>query len=270
MNRDRIILFTGLTIITLLLILSLIGPHLNKWTYYEQTLQRANEAPSWEYWFGTDSLGRDLFTRVWVGLRISFMIGIAASLISVVIGTIYGAVAGYFGGILDELMMKLVEILYSIPFLIYVILLVLLMEPGIKTIMIALVVVCWLGTARVVRGEVVRLKEMDFVLAAHSIGASYWRIIFYHLIPGAAGPIIIMFTVTIPEIILAEAILSFLGLGVSIPKASLGYLINDGFQSIRSYPYQLLFPAALITLVMLGFNLAADGLRTILDPNDNL
>ncbi|WP_051533906.1 ABC transporter permease [Desulfitibacter alkalitolerans] len=267
MNRDRIILYTGLTIVTLLLLLSLIGPYLNKWTYYEQTLQRANEAPGWEYWFGTDALGRDLFTRVWVGLRISFIIGIAASLISVVVGTVYGAIAGYFGGILDEVMMKLVEILYSIPFLIYVILLLLIMEPGIKTIIIALIIVCWLGTARIVRGEIVRLKEMDFVLAAHSIGASNWRIIFYHLIPGAAGSIIIMLTITIPEVILAEAILSFLGLGVSAPKASLGYLINDGFQSIRSYPYQLVFPAAVITLAMLGFNLTADGLRSFIDPN---
>ncbi len=194
------------------------------------------------------------------------MIGITASIISVVIGTVYGAIAGYFGGLLDEIMMKFVEVLYSIPFLVYVILLLIILEPGIKTIMIALVVVCWLGTARIVRGEVVRLKEMDFILAAYSIGASYWRIIFYHLIPSAIGPIIVMLTVTIPEIILAEAVLSFLGLGVSTPKASLGYLINEGFQSIRSYPYQLFFPAGVLTVAMLGFNIVADGLRRILDP----
>lgn len=266
MNRDKITLFSGLTIITLLLIMSVIGPHLNQWTYYEQVLQRANEPPGWQYWFGTDALGRDLFTRVWTGLRISFIVGIAASLISVVFGTIYGAVAGYFGGILDEIMMKLVEIFYSIPFLIYVILLLLLMEPGMKSIITALIIVCWLGTARVVRGEIVYLKERDFVLAAHSIGASSWRIIFYHLIPSAGGSIIVMLTITIPEVILTEAILSFLGLGVSVPKASLGYLINDGFQSIRSYPYQLFFPAAVLTMTILGFNLVADGLRSFVDP----
>jgi len=268
-KMDRVLLIAGLSIIALLLIMALIGPYLNSWTYYEQVLQRANESPSSQYWFGTDSLGRDLFTRVWIGLRISFMIGIIASIISVVIGTIYGAIAGYFGGLLDEIMMKLVEILYSIPFLVYVILLLLIMEPGIKTIMVALVVVCWLGTARIVRGEIVRLKEMDFILAAYSIGANYWRIIFYHLIPSAIGPIIVMVTVTIPEIILAEAVLSFLGLGISTPKASLGFLINEGFQSIRSYPYQLFFPAVLLTLSMLGFNMLADGLRRILDPSVN-
>lgn len=266
MVKDKISFLIGLSLISILLVMAIVGPHLNHWTYFEQVLQRANEAPSAEYWFGTDSLGRDLFTRLWIGMRISFLIGILAGLISVLIGTIYGSIAGYFGGLIDEVMMKIVEILYSIPFLIYVILLMLMMEPGIKTIVTALIIVCWLGTARIVRGEIVRLKGLDFVLAAYSIGASSWRIIFYHLIPNAIGPIIVMLAVTIPEIMFTEAVLGFLGLGVSTPMASLGSLINEGFQSIRSYPWQLFFPAALITLSMLGFNMAADGLRSLLDP----
>ncbi|WP_366924561.1 ABC transporter permease [Metallumcola ferriviriculae] len=256
----------GLIIILLLITMAIIGPHLNKWSYSEQVLANANEAPSSEYWFGTDSLGRDLFTRVWYGARISLMIGFITSVSSILVGTIYGSISGYFGGRVDDIMMRIVEIFYGVPFLLYVILLMLIMEPGLKTIIIALGAVYWMGTARIVRGQVLKLKQEEFVLAAKTLGGSAARIILRHLIPNSMGPIIVMMTLTIPEAIFTEAFLSFLGLGVGVPKASWGYLANDGIQAIRSFPWQLLFPAFFISLTMLAFNLLGDGLRDVSDP----
>lgn len=256
----------GLTAVFILVLLAFIGPHLNHWSYSDQILKNANQPPSSSYWFGTDSLGRDLFTRVWHGARISLLIGFVTGVCSVVIGTIYGSIAGYLGGKIDEAMMKIIETLYSIPFLLYVILIMLVLEPGAKTVIIALAIVCWLGTARIVRGQVLKLKEEEYILAADVLGISRLRIIMRHLIPNVMGPIFVMLTVIIPEAIFAEAFLSFLGLGVSVPAASLGYLINEGIQVIRLYPWQLLYPAVLISIIILSFNLIADGLRDALDP----
>jgi oligopeptide transport system permease protein len=258
--------FISLMLIIILLIMALIGPYLNSWRYTDQVLPNANKPPSIEYWFGTDALGRDLFTRVWYGARISLMIGLATGFISAVIGAIYGSISGYAGGKIDGVMMKLVEIFYSIPFLLYVIFLSLLIEPGVKAIIAALSAVCWLGTARVVRGQVLKLREEEFVLAARLLGASRTRIIFRHIIPNVSGPLLVMTALIIPEAIFAEAFLSFLGLGASAPVASLGYLIKDGMQGIRSYPWQLFFPAAFVSLMMLGFHRVSDGLRDALDP----
>ncbi|MBO8170123.1 MAG: ABC transporter permease [Thermoanaerobacteraceae bacterium] len=262
-NRAALV---GLVIISLLVVMAIIGPYLNEWSYSDQVLSEANQPPSSKYWFGTDALGRDLFTRVWHGARISLLIGFVTSITSITIGTIYGSISGFFGGKVDEIMMRIVEIFYGIPFLLYVILLMLVMEPGLKTIIIALGAVYWLSTARIVRGQVLKLKEEEFVLAARTLGASTSRIILRHLIPNTMGPIIVMMTLTIPEAIFSEAFLSFLGLGVSVPKASWGYLANDGIKAIRSYPWQLFFPAFFISLTMLAFNLLGDGLRDALDP----
>ena len=256
----------GLGIIIFLVIMAIIGPFLNPWGYSDQVLADSNQAPNSEYWFGSDSLGRDLFTRVWHGARISLMIGFITSISSIVIGTIYGSISGYLGGRVDDIMMRVVEVFYGIPFLLYVILLMLIMEPGLNTIIIALVAVYWMSTARIVRGQVLKLKEEEFVLAARTLGGSTRRIIMRHLIPNTMGPIIVMMTLTIPEAIFSEAFLSFLGLGVSVPKASWGYLASDGIKAIRSYPWQLLFPAFFISLTMLAFNLLGDGLRDALDP----
>ncbi len=256
----------GLTIIVILIIMAIIGPHLNEFTYSYQVLSKANQPPNGEYWFGTDTLGRDLFTRIWHGARISLIIGFVTSISSILIGTIYGSISGYFGGKVDDIMMRIVEIFYGIPFLLYVILLMLVMEPGLKTIIIALAAVCWMSTARIVRGQVLKLKEEEFILAARTLGGSTTRIILRHLIPNTMGPIIVMMTLLIPEAIFAEAFLSFLGLGVSVPKASWGYLASDGIKAIRSYPWQLMFPSFFISLTMLAFNLLGDGLRDALDP----
>lgn len=256
----------GLIIILLLTTMAAVGPMISGYTYDEQVLSRTNEPPTGEHWFGTEQLGRDLFTRVWWGARVSLFIGFATAFIVMVIGVTYGGISGYLGGWVDEIMMRVVEILYSVPFLLYVILLMMIMEPGLKTILIALGAVYWLPMARVVRGQVLSLKEQEFVLAARALGASPWRIIFRHLIPNAMGPILVFTTLAIPEAIFTEAWLSFLGLGVSAPFASWGSLADDGIKAVRSYPWELFFPAFFISLTILAFNIFGDGLRDALDP----
>lgn len=256
----------GLVVILLLTTMAIVGPMVSGHTYDNQVLTRTNESPSNEHWFGTEQLGRDLFTRVWWGARVSLFIGFATAFIVMVIGVTYGGISGYLGGWVDEIMMRVVEIMYSVPFLLYVILLMMLMEPGLKTILISLGAVYWMPMARVVRGQVLSLKEQEFVLAARALGASPWRIIFRHLIPNAMGPILVFTTLAIPEAIFAEAWLSFLGLGVSAPFASWGSLADEGIKAVRSYPWELFFPALFISLTILAFNLFGDGLRDALDP----
>ena len=256
----------GLGIVLLLALLAATGPYLSGHTYYDQDLQMVSQAPSSSYWFGTDALGRDLFTRVWYGARISLTIGLATSLICLVLGVLYGGISGYAGGRVDEVMMRLVEVLYSIPFLLYVILLMVLFEPGLKTIFLALGLVYWLNMARIVRGQVLALKEQEYVLAARLLGAGAGRILLRHLIPNTTGPILVTMTLLIPEAIFAEAFLSFLGLGVSAPMASWGVLASEGLLGLRNYPWQLFFPAVFISLTMLAFNFIGDGLRDALDP----
>jgi len=257
---------SGLVLIVLLTVMAVIGPYISGHGYAEQHLSLANHPPDGTYWFGTDSLGRDLFTRVWIGARISLTIGLVTSVICLVIGVLYGGVSGYFGGRVDEIMMRIVEVLYGIPFMLYVILLMVIMHPGLKTILIALGVTYWLDMARIVRGQVLALKEQEYVLAARSLGAGTWRILTRHLIPNTMGPIIVTMTLLIPNAIFTEAFLSFLGLGVSAPMASWGSLASDGINSLNTYPWQLFFPAVLISLTMLAFNFLGDGLRDALDP----
>ncbi|NLI12474.1 ABC transporter permease [Pelotomaculum propionicicum] len=261
---------TGLIIIGLLVLMSVIGPCMSGHTYYDQDLSMVNRAPNSIYWFGTDALGRDLFTRVWWGARISLFIGLLTSVTCLVIGVLYGGISGYLGGRADEIMMRLVEVLLSIPFLLYVILLIILFEPGLKAIFLALGLVCWLNMARIVRGQVLSLKEREYVLAARLLGISKWRILSRHLIPNAMGPIIVTATLLVPEAIFTEAFLSFLGLGVSSPQASWGVLASEGMHGLRNYPWQLFFPAFLISLTMFAFNFVGDGLRDAMDPRGGL
>ncbi|MFY9140219.1 MAG: ABC transporter permease [Thermacetogeniaceae bacterium] len=258
----------GLVIVLIMIVMAIVGPYLTPYSYDTQNLtaEYTNQPPSSAHWFGTDDLGRDLFTRVWHGARVSLLIGFLSALVQFVIGVTYGGISGYIGGWVDEVMMRIVEILSGIPFLLYVILLMVILEPGLKTILIALGVVYWLSMARLVRGQVLALKEQEYVLAARALGASQWRIIFRHLIPNCMGPILVYSTLAIPEAIFAEAWLSFLGLGVSAPAASLGMLVSDGIGAIRLYPYQLFFPAFFISLTILAFNILGDGLRDALDP----
>ncbi|WP_050614317.1 oligopeptide ABC transporter permease [Bacillus testis] len=218
------------------------------------------------YWFGTDSLGRDLFTRLWKGTQISLYIAFLAAVIDMVIGVAYGAISGYFGGKLDNVMQRITEILMGIPNLVVVILMILVFKPGILSITIALSITGWVSMARVVRAQVMKLKEQEYVLASRTLGGSHSKIIFKHLVPNLAGVIIINTMFTIPSAIFFEAFLSFIGLGLQAPHASLGTLIDDGFKSLLTYPHQLIYPAIAISLIMICFNMVADGLRDALDP----
>lgn len=256
----------SLVFLILLGIMAIIGPYLLPYKYSDQNLMMTNKPPSLEHWFGTDYLGRDLFVRTWMGARISLTIGIAAALLDGIIGVIYGGISGYFGGQVDNVMMRIVDILYGIPYLILVILLMLVMGPGIVTIITAMVITGWVGMARLVRGQVLQLKEHEFVMAAKTLGASPGRIIMKHLIPNTLGPIIVSITFDVPAAIFTEAFLSYIGLGVQPPLASWGTLANDATNVLLMYPYQLFFPAFFISITMLSFNLLGDGLRDALDP----
>ena len=256
----------GLGIITVLFCAALIGPVLSHHSYSDQDLLQANFPPNSDHWFGTDNLGRDLFIRVLYGARISLSIGIVASLLNLTVGVVYGGIAGLAGGKLDRFMMNIVDILYSVPVLLYVILLMVVLKPGLTNIFIALGIAYWLQMARIVRGQVLTIKEQEYVLAAKTMGASQWRILFRHLIPNSMGVIIVTMTLAIPEAIFTEAFLSFIGLGVAAPMASWGVLASDGIASLRSYPFQLFFPAMAISITMLAFNFLGDGLRDAFDP----
>lgn len=218
------------------------------------------------YVFGTDYLGRDMFIRVIYGGRISLTVGFVAAFLNFVIGVLYGGIAGYFGGRIDNIMMRIVDIIGSIPTLLYVILLMVIMPPGLGTIIIALSITHWLGMARIVRGQVLSLKEQEFVLAAQTLGASTSRIMLKHLIPNIMGPVMVSVTMQVPAAIFTEAFLSFVGLGISAPKASWGALCNDALAGLFTYPYQLFYPAIAISVTILAFNLFGDGLRDALDP----
>lgn len=218
------------------------------------------------YIWGTDNLGRDLFIRVVQGGRISLIVAFVAAFVNFIIGVLYGGISGYFGGKVDNIMMRIVDIISSIPTLLYVILLMVIMENGLLPIIVALSATYWLGMARLVRGQVLSLKEQEFVMAAQTLGASTKRIMLKHLIPNIMGPIMVSITMQIPNAIFTEAFLSFVGLGISAPMASWGSLCNDALTAFMTYPYQLFFPALTISVTILAFNLFGDGLRDALDP----
>ncbi|MGE5529319.1 MAG: ABC transporter permease [Patescibacteria group bacterium] len=264
-NRAAMI---GLALIIALFLLAAVGPYLCPFSYSDQqlTAEGINQPPSLTHWFGTDNLGRDLFVRVLYGARISLAVGIFASLIILVIGVLYGGLSGYLGGKVDNVMMRVVDILYGVPLVLIVILLMVIFQPGLKNVMIAIGATYWIQMARIVRGQILSLKEQDYVMAATALGASRRRILLRHLIPNSIGPIIVTATLSIPEAIFTEAFLSFIGLGVAAPMASWGVLASEGVRSLRSYPWQLLFPGAAICMAMLAFNFFGDGLRDALDP----
>jgi oligopeptide transport system permease protein len=265
LKKNPLALF-GLISLSALLFMAIVGPWISPHTYYETQLALKNEPPSLKFWFGTDELGRDLFTRCWWGARISLFVGISASLIDLVIGVLFGATAGLLGGKIEEWMMRLADILYTIPYLLVVILLMVIIGPGILTIILALTITGWINMARIVRSQILQIKQQDYVRAAFALGASRQRVLLRHLIPNAMGPIIVTLTLTIPSAIFAEAFLSFLGLGVQAPIASWGTMANDGLPALRYYPWRLFFPAAFISLTMLSLNLLGDGLRDAFDP----
>ncbi|WP_082234918.1 ABC transporter permease [Halobacillus massiliensis] len=265
--RTNKLAMAGLFFLILLGIMAIFGPILSPHSVSHQVLSNQNQPPSLTHWFGTDDMGRDVFTRTWYGARISLFVGLMAALIDFFIGVTYGGISGYKGGRTDNIMMRIIEVLYGLPYLLVVILLLVVMGPSLMTIIIALTVTGWVGMARIVRGQVLQIKQNEYVLASQSFGAKTKRIIQKNLLPNTMGPIIVQMTLTVPTAIFAEAFLSFLGLGIQSPFASWGVMANDALGTILSgHWWRLFFPAFFISATMFAFNVLGDGLQDALDP----
>ncbi|MEI7566590.1 MAG: ABC transporter permease subunit [Opitutaceae bacterium] len=264
LKKNRLAVIGG-ALLAGLTMLCIAGPWFLQMSYQEQNLDLGAAAPSAAHWFGTDTLGRDLFVRLLYGGRISLGVGLCATFVALTIGVIYGAIAGYLGGKIDATMMRLVDIIYALPFTIFVILLMVFLGRNIILLFVAIGAVEWLTMARIVRSQIMALKKMEFIEAARSLGLSNTRIIFRHLLPNALGPIIVYTTLTIPAVMLLEAFLSFLGLGVQPPMSSWGTLIKDGAEKMEEFPWLLIFPGSIFSLTLFSLNFLGDGLRDALD-----
>lgn len=251
----------GFILLTMILLTSALGPTLSGYKYDETHLVQKNNPPSNEFWLGSDDLGRDVFTRICYGARISLFVGLAAAFVDLAIGLLWGGISGFFGGYLDEIMMRVADILYSLPYLLVAVLLIVVMGTGLVSIILAITIMGWITMARIVRGQILLLKEMEYVQAASLLGASFTRILFKHLLPNASGPILITLTLTIPSAIFSEAFLSFLGLGVQAPIASWGTMASEGLASLSYYPWRIFFPAFFISVTMLAFYMVGEGLK---------
>ena len=264
LRKNRLAIGGGVLLIALAFA-CVLGPIFSAYGYAEQNLDNTFAPPSGQHWLGTDQLGRDLLVRVLYGGRISLGVGLCATFVALTIGVVYGAVAGYLGGRTDAVMMRLVDIMYALPFTIFVILLMVFFGRNIVLLFVAIGAVEWLTMARIVRGQIMALKKMEFIEAARSLGYSHSRIIFRHVLPNALGPIIVYTTLTIPAVMLLEAFLSFLGLGVQPPMSSWGTLIKDGAEKMEEFWWLLVFPGALFSLTLFSLNFLGDGLRDALD-----
>lgn len=264
--RKNRLAVASLIVFLLIVLFCVVGPWLSPHSGEVQDLFAGAEPPSLAHPFGTDTLGRDLMVRVMEGGRISLMVGLVATLVSLLIGVIYGATAGYIGGRVDAAMMRLVDLLYALPFTIFVILLMVAFGRSLWLMFVAIGCVEWLSMARIVRSGVLGLKKQEFIEAAVSLGYTNRRIILRHLIPNVLGPVIVVATLTVPSVMLLEAFLSFLGLGVQPPNASWGVLINEGQQNMEILPWLLVFPAFFFALTLFCLNFLGDGLRDALDP----
>ena len=266
LKRNRIAVVAG-GIIILVLALALAGPWLSPYTPYEQVLERQYKTPSLSgFWFGTDEFGRSMFDRVWVGTRVSLYIAALVTIMDIGVGMSYGSISAYYGGKVDNIMQRIVEILVGIPIIVIAVLTMLILKPGILSLTIAIGLTGWTSSARLIRGQVLRLKEQEFFLASRSLGARTFRLITKHLIPNVFYIVIITLMYTVPTAVFFEAFLSFIGLGIQPPNTSLGALINDGAHQMRYYPHLLIFPAAVLVLITINFRLFGDGLRDALDP----
>ncbi|MFN0603198.1 ABC transporter permease [Facklamia hominis] len=263
-KKNKLAMF-GLVVLVLVALMAIFVPIFSPYTYSEQTSQY-NAAPSSQFWFGTDNLGRDIFVRAWVGARISLFIGLSAALVNVLIGVVYGSIAGLAGGKVDNLMMRICDVLNAVPYLLIVIMLLVVMKQGLVPMIAAMTITGWISMARIVRTEVLSLKNQEYVLAARTLGASTGHLIFRHLVPNAMGIIIVQMTLSVPGAIFTESYLSFLGLGVTPPMSSWGTMASEGAKAILTAPWRLLFPALLISLTIFAFNAVGDGLRDALDP----
>jgi oligopeptide transport system permease protein len=264
LKRNRLAVAGGVMLV-LLAAACVLGPLISPFDYADQNLDNTFAPPGARHWLGTDQLGRDLLVRVLQGGRISLGVGLCATFVALTIGVVYGAVSGYVGGRTDAVMMRIVDIIYALPFTIFVILLMVFLGRNIVLLFVAIGAVEWLTMARIVRGQIMSLKKMEFIEAARTLGYGNRRIIFRHLLPNAVGPIIVYATLTIPAVMLLEAFLSFLGLGVQPPMSSWGTLIKDGAEKMEEYWWLLVFPGALFSLTLFSLNFLGDGLRDALD-----
>ncbi len=276
LRKNKLAVF-GMVSLAIITLACVFGPMISPYSISEMPFENVGEPPSWKHWFGTDDNGgRDLLVRVLVGGRLSLAVGLCATFVALTIGVTYGAIAGYVGGKLDALMMRIVDIIYALPFTIFVILLMVFTRTltikynlpasfDLLLIFAAIGAVEWLTMARIVRGQVMSIKKMEYVEAARSLGYGPARIIFRHILPNTLGPIIVYTTLTIPSVMLLEAFLSYLGLGVQAPMSSWGVLLNDGQQKLEEFPWLLLFPAGMFSLTLFSLNFLGDGLRDALD-----
>ena len=275
-NRAAVASMIVLAIITGM---ALFAPYLSRYAYDAIDYDLVSCAPSWwpgdaacsaggAHWFGTDAVGRDLFVRVLYGARVSLAVGVVATLVSLVIGVLYGATAGYLGGRVDAVMMRAVDILYSLPFIFFVIILMVMFDRNFILLFVAIGAVVWLTMARIVRGQTLSAKQKEYIEAARAAGVSPFAIITRHIIPNVVGPVVVYVTLTVPDVILTESFLSFLGLGIQEPLTSWGVLISDGANTMESAPWLLVFPALFMAVTLFCFNFIGDGLRDALDPKD--
>jgi oligopeptide transport system permease protein len=258
----------SLIFILIILSLAVLAPLVTHFSYEEQVIADRLQGPSMVHWMGTDNLGRDLFSRIIYGARMSLSVGIFTALLALVLGTFFGSIAGYFGGWTDRLVMRSVDLFYIFPSLLLAILLMLILGRGFTGIFLALGMTAWVTQARLVRGQVLQAREMSYVEAARAIGVSHPMIIVKHILPNLWGPIIVSLTVQIPAAIMSESFLSFIGLGIQPPFSSWGTLASEGFRGMQSYPHLILFPGGVLFCTMLAFNYLGDGLRDMLDPRN--
>ena len=270
MSGNRTVKVTAAVLLAIA-VLALVGPWISPNDYVETNLDQILGSPavSGMHWFGTDALGRDLFVRTMHGIRVTMLVAVVASLVSLVIGVTYGAIAGFVGGRVDAAMMRLVDTLYALPFIFFVILLMVAFERNFLLIFVAIGAVNWLDMARIVRGQTLSLREREFVEAARLAGASTERIVFRHIAPNLMGIVIVYVTLTIPQAILVESFLSFLGLGVQEPQTSLGTLVDAGVNQMERASFTLLIPATLLALILMCFNFLGDGLRDYFDARQS-
>lgn len=265
--KNKMVLFS-IAILLIIISICIFGPLITKYGFMEINSSALNNPPSTNHIFGTDDLGRDIFARICAGGRVSLTLAITGALISGAVGVFYGSIAGYFGGLVDDILMRIVEVISTIPYLLVVIIISLFTGRGILSLIFAMTVTGWVSMARIVRGQVLKIKEEEYVLAAKALGADDFWIIFKHIIPNTSGIIIVAFTFDIPVFIFGEAFLSFIGLGIQPPNTSWGAMAALGQQNIMFYPYQLFFPALFISLTILSFNLLGDGVKDALDPKE--
>ena len=265
LKSNKLAFISGIVLLIIIL-LAIFVPIFSKYSYDQINLPLSNNWPSKEHIFGTDDLGRDIFVRCWEGARVSLFIAAIVGLLNCTVGILYGGISGYLGGWVDNILMRICELIASIPQMLWVVLLILIMSPGILPIIIAISATGWIGMARLFRGQVFQIKEMEFVYCSRTMGGGSFWIILKHLLPNAMSPIITSLAFSIPSAIFVEAFLSYIGLGLPLPMASWGVLANDGASKLLTYPYQLVFPSLLICITMLCFNILGDGLRDALDP----